>query len=203
MNSNICEVVSSAYNKDKINIHGYLMVKDKNRKFRYYWRCEKYKSLQCLERATTLLIEDQHHLQNVSDHNHAPEANRVNVVKTIKVLKEHAQQTNDQPVQIIQNIVANSSQENFPYLPSRDALRQSIKRIRHVDSPAEPRSLENLIIPENWKKTLSGSDFLVRDPLIGDNRVLIFTTFTNINYLVQSPFWICDGTFKTVPTVFR
>ena len=62
MNNNICEVVFSAHNKDKINVHGYLMIKDKNRKFTYYWRCEKYKSLQYPGRATTLLIEDQHHL---------------------------------------------------------------------------------------------------------------------------------------------
>ncbi|RGB28648.1 hypothetical protein C1646_767566 [Rhizophagus diaphanus] len=71
----------------------------------------------------------QHHLQKFSEHNHAAEASHVNVVKTIKVLKDQVQQTNDQPVQIIQNIVTNSSQEIFPYLPLRDALRQSIKRI--------------------------------------------------------------------------
>jgi len=203
MNSNICEVVFSAHNKNKINVHGFLMVKDRNRKYKYYWRCKKYKSLQCPGRATTILIEDQHHLHNITNHNHAAEANRVNVAKTIKVLKERAQQTNDQPIQIIQNVITNSSQEIFPYLPSRDALRQSIKRIRRIDSPAEPQSLEDLVIPENWKKTLSGSDFLVRDSTIGNERVLIFTTSTNINYLSQSPFWICDGTFKVVPTIFR
>ncbi|CAB4402207.1 unnamed protein product [Rhizophagus irregularis] len=204
MNSNICEVVSSAHNKDKINVNGYLMVKDKNRKFTYYWRCEKYKSLQCLGRATTLLIEGQHHLQKFSEHNHAAEASRVNVVKTIKVLKDQAQQTNDHPVQIIQNIVANSSQEIFPYLPSRDALRQSIKRIRHSDdSPVEPQSLENLIIPEHMKKTLDGSNFLIKDSTINDNRILIFTTIANINQLEQSTLWIMDGMFKTVPTIFK
>ena len=63
--------------------------------------------------------------------------------------------------------------------------------------------MKDLVIPENWKKTLSGSDFLVRDSTIGNERVLIFTTSTNINYLSQSPFWICDGTFKVVPTIFR
>ena len=125
----ICEVVPSIHNKNKINVHGYLMVKDKNRKSTYYWRCEKYKSFQCLGRATTKLVEDQHYLQSFSDYNHAAEASRVNVIKTIKILKERAQQTNDQPVRIIQDIVANSSQEIFPYLPSRDALRQTIKRV--------------------------------------------------------------------------
>ncbi|CAI2187538.1 7882_t:CDS:2, partial [Funneliformis geosporum] len=49
-------------------------------------------------------VIDQHQLQNVSNHNHAAEASRVNIVKVVNVLKEQAQQTNDQPIQIIQTI---------------------------------------------------------------------------------------------------
>ena len=134
MNNIICEVVSSAKNKDKINVYGYLMVKDRNWQNTYYWRYEKYKSFWYAGRATTKLVEDQHQLHSFSDHNHAAKASRVNVVKTIKVLKERVQQNNNQPVQIIQDVVANSSQEIFPYLPSKDALRQTIKRVRHIDS---------------------------------------------------------------------
>ena len=44
---NICEVVTSIRNKSKINVHGYLMVKDKNRNNRYYWSCEKHYALRC------------------------------------------------------------------------------------------------------------------------------------------------------------
>ena len=65
-------------------------------------------------------------------------------------------------------------QEMCPYFPSRDALRQSIKRIRHVEFPAEPQSLESFVIPENMQKTLDGSDFLVKDSTIGHNRILAF-----------------------------
>ena len=119
------------------------------------------------------------------------------------MLKERDQQTNDQPVQIIQDVITNCSQENFPYLPSRDALRQSIKRVRHIDTPAEPLSLENLIIPENMKKTLDNSDFLIKDSTINNNRTLIFTTIANINQLEQSTLWLMDGIFKTVPNIFR
>ena len=99
--------------------------------------------------------------------------------------------------------MAGTSQEVYPYLPSRNALRQTIKRVRHIDLPTELQSLENLIISENMQKTLDGSDFLVRDLTIGNESVLIFTTSTNVNYLAQSHFWIMDGTFKTVPTIFK
>ncbi|CAI2201496.1 14140_t:CDS:1, partial [Funneliformis geosporum] len=39
-----------------------------------------------------------------------------------------AQQNNDQPAQVIQVIVSDSTNEVYPYLPSCDALRQTIKR---------------------------------------------------------------------------
>jgi MULE transposase domain/FLYWCH zinc finger domain len=198
-----CEMVSSIRNKNKINVRGYLMVKDKNRDHSYYWCCEKRDMLGCRGRATTILTEDQHHLVKASEHNHAPDASRVKVVKGINLLKERAQQTNEQPAQVIQAIVTGTSQEVYPYLPSHDALRQTVKRMRHIEFPAEPSSLESLVIPSQLQKTLNGMDFLVRDSTIGDERVLMFTTSVNVSYLAQSPIWIADGTFKTVPTVFR
>ena len=81
MNNTICEVISSNRGQDKINVDGYIMSKDKNRNNTYYWRCEKCDILQCNGRAVTTLIEGQHHLKSVSDHNHAAEASRSNVIR--------------------------------------------------------------------------------------------------------------------------
>lgn len=203
MNNNICEIISSIRGQDKINVHGYIMVKDKNRNNSFYWCCEKRIALQCNGRAVTKLIEGQHILQSASEHNHAAEASRVNVIKTVNTLKEKAKETVEKPVQIIQTVSASSSHEIHPYLPSRDALRQSINRIRSSDLPTEPESLDDLNIPEDLRKTLDGSDFLVKDSIMDGDRILLFTTIANVRCLEQSPFWIMDGTFKTVPTIFR
>ncbi|CAI2196089.1 8470_t:CDS:1, partial [Funneliformis geosporum] len=43
------------------------------------------------------------------------------------------------------------------------------------------QSLESIIIPEDMKKTLNDADFLVKDSTIDDERILMFTTFTNTN----------------------
>jgi hypothetical protein len=37
----ICELVPSQKGKDKLNVHGYLMVKERNKGDNYYWCCEK------------------------------------------------------------------------------------------------------------------------------------------------------------------
>ena len=47
------------------------------------------------------------------------------------------------------------------------------------------------------------NDFLIKDSTIGHDKILIFTTVANINYLNQSFIWIMDGTFKTVPIIFK
>ena len=163
MNNIICEIVSSDRDQDKINIHGFIMCKNKNRDNVYYWHCEKRDALQCKGWAVTNLVEGQHHLQKVSDHNHAAEASRVNVIKTINTLKERGKETNEPPAQIIQTITSNTPHEIHPYLPSRNSLHQKINRTRSTDLPIEPESLNDLIIPEYLTKTLTGLDFLVKD----------------------------------------
>ncbi|GES78765.1 uncharacterized protein LOC115034219 [Rhizophagus clarus] len=53
------------------------------------------------------------------------------------------------------------------------------------------------------KKTLDGSNFLIRDSTIGYDRILIFTTAENLKQLKISPFWIMDRIFKIIPTIFK
>ena len=43
----IYEIISSIRNKEKINIYGYIICKDKNRNHKYYWYYEKCDILKC------------------------------------------------------------------------------------------------------------------------------------------------------------
>ena len=100
------------------------------------------------------LVDEQHYLRNISDHNHAAEASRLDVIRTIiNTVKERARETSEQSVQIIQTMAANTSREIHSYLPSRDALRQTVKRLRRSELPTEPESLDDFVIPENLTTT--------------------------------------------------
>ncbi len=57
-----------------------------------------------------------------------------------------------------------------------------------MNLPAESQYLEDLIISENFKKTLNSSDFLVKDSTIDNNRILLFTTVVNIRHLKEFSF---------------
>src|ERR1700722_997589 len=87
-------------------------------------------------------------------------------------------------------------------MPTLNALRARIKRVRRSDIPPQPQTLDEINIPESLQLTLSGDSFLVKDSVIGEERILLFTTKANIHHLSQALFWVMDGTFKTVSTVF-
>ncbi|CAF2374898.1 unnamed protein product [Rotaria sp. Silwood2] len=173
----------------------------------YYWVCERktQKETKCTARATTVYIGDQHkiHKFDAKQHNHAPEASQPEALKTCNQMKELAQISNDQPAQIISNIIATTSREIQPCLPRKDALRQQIKRAKRIcDEEVEPKTLGDFTLPDAYSITLSRMDF-AKDITDGTERILLFTTSENLKWLQEAKFWIMDGTFKTVPTLFR
>src|SRR6266542_728592 len=87
-------------------------------------------------------------------------------------------------------------------MPSPNALHSRIKCIKRAEIPAQPQTIEEVNVPDLLRLTLNGDTFLIRDCEIGDDRILLFTTQANIQRLSRASFWLMDGTFKTVPTVF-
>lgn len=92
---------------------------------------------------------------------------------------------------------------NAQSMPSKDAMRQQIKRVRRQNVMSEPTSLDSLFIPEELKHTLNGEPFLINESEIGNDKILLFTTLANLRKLELAKYWIMDGTFKTVPTIFH
>ncbi len=49
----------------------------------------------------------------------------------------------------------------------------------------ELQTLENLIIPENLKKILNNSNFLIKNSIISNDRILLFIIIINISIFKQ------------------
>jgi FLYWCH-type zinc finger protein len=199
----ICPLVPSQKGKDKINVKGYLMVKNKQCRDLFYWNCEfrQTNGVKCSGFASTILVAGEHHLRSQKEHNHGPEASRADVAVAVASMKESGRATNDKPAQIINNL--QMLEDSRPCLPSREAIRKRIKRARREDAPPEPSSVMDLNINEAQMKTLNGVPFRARDSIIGEDRTLLFCTAANVRKLSEAQFWIMDGTFKTVPTIFK
>jgi hypothetical protein len=68
-------------------------------------------------------------------------------------------------------------------------------------TPAEPLTLIDWQLDDEFKTTLDGSDFFREIQLDGE-RVYLFVNRAHLRHLFRSNFWIMDGTFKTVPLLF-
>jgi hypothetical protein len=198
----ICEIVPSQKENPKINVRGYLMVYEKSYKNNDYWCCDKRKLIKCSGRATTTFLNGSHYLKRYIEHTHSPQASDTKVAKTIAKIKKKAREIRDKPAQIIQDITVRMSQEYHPYMPSSNALRARVQRVRRLEMPPQPQTLEEINIPDSLCLTLNGSPFLMKDFVAGGDRILLFTTQANIQHLAQAPFWMMDGTFRTVPKIF-
>ncbi|CAB4424033.1 unnamed protein product [Rhizophagus irregularis] len=198
----VCEIIQSQKGNNKINVRGYLMIKERTKGDTYYWCCEKKRLEKCKGQATTIFLNSKHHLKNFVDHYHSPQASKVKVAKTVVQIKQQARETRDKPVQIIQNNIINMSQDDHPYMPSKNALRTTIKRVRRAELPPQPQNIGELNVPNPLCLTLNGDPFLVKDLMVGTDRILLFTTQMNIQRLSQAQFWLMDGTFQTVLTIF-
>ncbi|GBC01522.1 hypothetical protein RclHR1_04210008 [Rhizophagus clarus] len=198
----VCEIVPSQKGNNKINVRGYLMIKERIRGDKYYWCCKKKRLESCRGHAITTFLDGLHYLNNFVDHHHSPQASKVKVAKTIAQIKQQACETRDKPAQIIQNNTVSMSQDDHPYMPTVNALRTVIKRVRKAERPPQPQNIGEVDVPNLLRLTLTGDPFLVKDFMIGANRILLFITKTNIQRLSQAPYWLMDGTFKTILTIF-
>ncbi|CAG8664278.1 24017_t:CDS:2 [Gigaspora rosea] len=169
----------------------------------YYWCCEHKFLRKCKGRAITILEGQDHILKKFNIHNHAPETSRTDVIQTLNNIRERALQTREKPSQIIQDIVINMPEESFSYMPSNEAIRKQISHARNKNMPTQPQTLENINVLDQLRTTIRGEQFLAKDIEFNNEKIMIFCTSNNLQYLEKARYWLMDGTFKTVPTLFR
>ncbi|KFD50538.1 hypothetical protein M513_08606 [Trichuris suis] len=197
-----CITVASKRGFDKLNVAGYLMQRERTRNEKSSWRCEKNEAFFCRGRAVTRYSNNKHVLIKFVEHNHSPNASSADVAMAIEGLKTRARVTGDAPCQLIQTYMTSTAADIAPCLPSSNALRCQVRRIRRGQRTVELKALSDVHVPETLRKTLNGEQFLVKDAVVGEDRILLFTTTANIHKLSGAPMWLMDGTFRTTPNVF-
>ena len=82
-------------------------------------------------------------------------------------------------------------------------MKRAIQRERRKKIPEPPKSLSDLEIPDEWRTTSKGDNWLLVDiTLEGTDRVIIFCTEQNLRHLGRSTIWYGDGTFSVAPQHF-
>ena len=78
-------------------------------------------------------------------------------------------------------------------LPKLESLKSTIRRQRQVTNNVQPQpiSLQILEVPEQYKRTVKGDEFLIFDSGPELHRILIFSTHQDVEMLKGSQFgWL-------------
>ena len=131
-------------------------------------------------------------------HLHAPDEQAVICQETKVGIKREARD------QIVSASLVTVSEGTAVKMPRLDSLKRTIQRqrVRHLAAPAQPTSLEQLVLPAEYQLTAKGEQFLLYDSGPDTQRMLIFGTQRNLEMLKLAEHWMADGTFKTAPPLF-
>jgi len=146
------------------------------------WRCD---TSNCPGRCTSGLTGPP--VEITTPHNHLPNLFLKEILTQRETLKDEAKTASlNKPRRMIRSANSNLS-EVLAQLPTTDASRQAINRIRscNVDGGKNPTTREEISIARELQTTLSGMKFLFEDSSDGD-RILVFTTHENLKILKKN-----------------
>lgn len=165
----------------------------------------RYKDARCKARIV-LNGETKAIVNRSGEHTHVGEARDISVKRHLNELKERAVNSHDS----IRSIVADATvaAENdviLSAMPTVPSMSRVAYRARNevVSYPENPSSLEEIILPEEFSITEKNENFLFYDSGSENNRIIMFATKENLQFLSRSDGWHIDGTFETAPKLFH
>lgn len=142
-------ISTSQKGKQKLSFNGYMYHFERSGKKAISWTCDKRKSQLCKSRLSVKLLANGEYelLGQKHEHNHAPDATSLYVHNVNAELKRKAKISKDPSCRIIRSSIVQCNAEVRPYLPSNDAQKKKIVRVR-VKAIKEPKTLDEIHIPE-------------------------------------------------------
>lgn len=122
-----------------------------------------------------------------TEHSHAPKPDLVPVLELKNKIKTRAAETEELPSTILHSLMRSFPLDAAGQLSQSETLLRTIRRQR----PAPATNASNQL-PDHLKQTDRGENFVLHE----DNKLIIFTTATNLSVLKTCKHWFVDGTFK-------
>jgi hypothetical protein len=201
------EVILSERDKPMVRRGGYLYGYTKDGLQKKNWRCDHYYKTKCSARIHT--SEDSKNpilLAEFGEHNHEPDPLRCDVKVVLKKIQQVACTSKESTSKIVSSEVQGVLNATQGQLPLIENLKRNVRRAR-VRSTGErflinPLSREDINLPHEFTMTDNDKLFLMYDSGRHADRILMFTTTENLEFLKNSSMWFVDGTFKVAPVLF-
>ena len=137
-----------------------------------YFICPRKEDTQCMV-SVTLDIESDMIVRAVHEHNHDNDIVKESVEKIVedKIASAIENQTSPRSafMDISNKILSDpGTSSGLPYLPKMKTVARRMARLREddLDAPPIPKTWEQMIMPDNFKTTTDGLDFVIMDTTI-------------------------------------
>jgi hypothetical protein len=119
-------------------------------------------------------------IKEPSEHSHAPDPDRLHVIRLKNEIKLRGASSDEGASTILFDVLRSTPLTAAPYLPTNEALLQIIRRER----PAEQLDHQGCL-PLQFRQTDRGDNFILYE----DNSMVIFTCDKNLSVLNQCKHW--------------
>jgi MULE transposase domain len=134
-------------------------------------------------------------------HNHAHDLSQVKRGLILKKIQVAVSADPTVPVRRQYDKVVAQDSSDSDETPLFSSIRSRCKRFRSAELPSIPRSIQDVVIPGEWKRTRKGKTFLrLLDNNIG---IAVFSSRKMLSSLQKAKRLFIDGTFRTAPKPYN
>lgn len=122
-----------------------------------------------------------------TEHCHGPNIDQIPVIELKNKIKTRALTSEEPTSNILYSEIKSFSLDAAGQLPRTDTLQRTIRRQRQT-----PKTNPDNQLPDHLKQTDRGDNFVLHE----NDKLIIFTTTSNLSVLKTCKHWFADGTFK-------
>ena len=130
-----------------------------------------------------------------------PNEHRVSSLILLEKFEEKAKSSCVPINSLVDDLMVTALPEQLLFFPSRTALCSAFLRVRHSTFPKLPKTIEDVIVPDQFLKTFSSERFLISRNIRG-NDMIVFGSKSDCEALSSAKIIAVDGTFKVSPRLF-
>ncbi|XP_060874428.1 uncharacterized protein LOC132948119 [Metopolophium dirhodum] len=192
-------------NRDLLIFKGYLYKLERSTNEKTIWRCIENNSKKCPGRVH--VEKGEVTKESNREHNHRPDRSKIEAKQAIENMKKIAKEIELSSQVVLSTMSKEVTESVASKLSGISSMKKTIQRIRQKEimAPTNPRTLDELVIPAEYKTIIYSKPFLLydsNDEKSGKPRILIYSTEENLNLITNCNNWYADGTFSSAPTIF-
>lgn len=153
--------------------------------------------------------DDDRHFKTKGSHIHKPDARKVSTKMVMTNIKHFAKTTHSSTKEIIAAATTNLKVATAAKLPTVKLMKRTAVRVRVKENnpPKQPKKISELHLEGEFCVTNNGDNFILYDSGVydgeQDDRIIIFGTQKNHDFLATCTEVYMDGTFKISPALFK